>query len=203
MYARIDTNGNVEKFPVYSINNISIEDFLLNESLPSNIVEVDIVTNRPTETWNQKLNYNNVENVDGTYRLNYIESQKFSDSESKKRCIEKLIKQYSNQNESLFQQKSKNINTKYQEDETRTWTLQLMEAKNYLNGVNDYSFIAKLSEKTGKELSNLASEIVEKHNSYVEEFGNVLGKYQKNRNLLLSIDLNDETTFDLIDQYGW
>ncbi len=203
MYARVDIDGNVTQFPVYSINNISIEDFLLNESLPSDIVEVDIVTNRPDETWNQKLIYSNVENVGGEYRLNYTTSEKFSDLESKKNGIAKLIEQYSNQNELRYKQTSKNSNSKYSEDEVNTWTLQLTEAKNYLNGVNDYTFINKLSQKRGIELSDFSNKIVEKHNSYVEEYGNILGIYQKNRELLSSIDLNDETTFDSIDQYGW
>jgi hypothetical protein len=203
MYARVDIDGNVTQFPIYSIDSISIEDFLLNESLPSDIVEVDVVTNRPTETWNQKLIYGNVENVGGEYRLNYTVSEKFSDLESKKNGIEKLIKQYSNQNELRYKQTSKNSNSKYSEDEVNTWTLQLTEAKNYLNGVNDYTFITKLSQKREIELSDFANKIVEKHNSYVEDYGNILGIYQKNRELLSSIDLNDETTFDSIDQYGW
>jgi hypothetical protein len=166
-------------------------------------VEVDVVTNRPTETWNQKLIYGNVENVGGEDRVNYTVGEKFSDLVSKKNGIEKLIKQYSNQNELRYKQTSKNSNSKYSEDEVNTWTLQLTEAKNYLNGVNDYTFITKLSQKREIELSDFANKIVEKHNSYVEDYGNILGIYQKNRELLSSIDLNDETTFDSIDQYGW
>jgi len=200
MYARIDNDGNVIEFPVREYDR-----FLLPSSEPllDDVVEVDTETNKPITTWNQILSYNGIENINGNYFLNYSVNERHNDFDSKKTFIEKLVKQYKNQNERKFIALSKQINASYKQDEINTWNLQVTEAKNYLNDIDDYSFITKLAQERGIDLSDFVNKIMTKHNSYIEEYGTMLGKYQKNRELLFSIDLSDETTFDLIDQYGW
>lgn len=200
MYAKIDSQGNIVEFPV---RNYDLFNMISSESLPDDIVEVDSNTNMPQTTWNQILKYDGIENINGNYILNYAVSERYFDFDDKKKFIENLIKQYLGENERRFSALSKQINTSYKQDEINTWNLQVTEAKNYLNNINDHSFISKLATERGIDLSDFANKIIAKHNSYVEEYGSVLGKYQKNRQLLSSIDLTDESTFDLIDQYGW
>jgi hypothetical protein len=200
MYARIDDNGSIIEFPVRDFDTLRLPS---SDPIPDDIVEVDTETNKPSKSWNQILSYNGVENINGNYFLNYSVNERHNDFDSKKSFIEKLVKQYKNQNERKFVALSKQINESYKQDEINTWNLQVTEAKNYLNNINDHSFIAKLSQERGIDLSDFVNKIITKHNSYVEEYGSILGKYQKNRELLSSIDLTDESTFDLIDQYGW
>lgn len=200
MYAKIDSQGNVIEFPVRNYDSFSP---LSSETLSDDIVEVDTETNKPQTTWNQILNYNGIENNNGNYILNYTISERYSDLDSKKKFIEKLINQYQDQNEKKFISLTKQVNVPYRQDEINTWNLQVTEAKNYLNGIDDYSFISRLAKEREIEILDLVNKIIVKHNSYVEEYGSILGKYQKNRQLLSNIDLNDESTFDLIDQYGW
>lgn len=200
MYARIDNDGNVIEFPVREYDRFLLPS---SEPLPDDVVEVDTETNKPITTWNQILSYNGIENINGNYLLNYSVNQRHNDFDSKKSFIEKLVRQYKDQNERKFIALSKQINAPYKQDEINTWNLQITEAKNYLNDIDDYSFISKLAAERGIDLSDFVNKIIAKHNSYIEEYGTMLGKYQKNRELLSSIDLTDETTFDLIDQYGW
>ena len=200
MYARIDNDGNVIEFPVREYDRFLLPS---SEPLPDDVVEVDTETNKPITTWNQILSYNGIENTNGNYFLNYSVNQRYTDFDSKKSFIEKLVRQYKDQNERKFVSLSKQINALYKQNEINTWNLQITEAKNYLNDINDYSFISKLEAERGINLSDFVNKIIAKHNSYTEEYGTMLGKYQKNRELLSSIDLTDETTFDLIDQYGW
>lgn len=200
MYAKIDDSGNIIEFPVRDFDILRLSS---SDPIPDNLVEVDTETNKPPTTWNQILNYNGVVNIDGNYFLNYSVNERYNNFDSKKSFIEKLVRQYKDQNERKFVALSKQINLSYKQDEINTWNLQVTEAKNYLNNINDHSFISKLAAERGIDLSDFVNKIVIKHNSYFEKYGNILGKYQKNRELLSNIDFNDESTFDLIDQYGW
>lgn len=200
MYAKIDSQGNVIEFPVFSEDPISL---LPNKPLPSDWVEVDTETNKPKPSWNIRLDYDRIERVGDKYILNYISSEQYLDFESKKAGITHLLKIYANINETTFKLKEKEVISEYPQEEINTWSLQLSEAKNYLNGVDDYAFISKLALERGIELSELVTKIISRHGAYVESYGALLGRYQRNRQILSSIDLNDETTFDLIDQYGW
>jgi hypothetical protein len=196
MYAKIDENGNVIEFPLSPfLPKIDINS--------SDIVEVDTEANKPHSTWNTNLYYDGIENIDGRYVLKYKTSERYSDFDSKKKAIEELVNLYSGQNEGTFESLSKDFNSSYTQSEINTWNLQIVEANNYLNGIGEYSFISKLAEERNVSVNYLANKIVEKHNSYISNYSIILGKYQKNRELLSNIDLNNELTFHLIDQYGW
>ena len=198
MYARINENGDIVEFP---IPNLDILRF--GESIPDDVIEVDTETNKPLVTWDKTLLYDGIENINGSYILNYTITERFSNFEDKRKCVQNLITQYNKQNEAKFNSLVKEINLPYKQEEINSWNLQVQESKNYLNGINDYAFIQLLADQRGIELSGLVTKIMEKHMNYVNSYGDVLGRYQKNRELLSSINLEDETTFDLIDQYGW
>jgi len=198
MYARINENGDIVEFP---IPNLDILRF--RESIPDDVIEVDTETNKPSVTWDKTLLYDGIENINGSYILNYTITERFSNFEDKRKCVQNLITQYNKQNEAKFNSLVKEINLPYKQEEINSWNIQVQESKNYLNGINDYAFIQLLADQRGIELSGLVTKIMEKHMNYVNSYGDVLGRYQKNRELLSSINLEDETTFDLIDQYGW
>lgn len=198
MYAKIDDKGNIIQFPYRELDILS-----MNGNLPPDAVEVDTEKNKPQVSWDKILFYDDIENIGGSYILNYRISERFSDYDSKKLYISNLIKQYSEQNEKKFKSSVREVNLPYTQDEMNSWSIQVDESKNYLNGVGDYSFIEKLSQNREIELSELVNKIIQKHNNYIENYAKILGIYQRNREILSSIDLNDESTFYLIDQYGW
>jgi hypothetical protein len=198
MYARINENGDIVEFPI-----VNLDILRFGESIPDDVIEVDTETNKPTLTWDKILLHDSIENINGSYILNYTISERFSKFEDKKKCVENLIIQYNKQNEAKFNSLVKEINFPYKQEEINSWNLQVQESKNYLNGINDCAFIELLANQRGIEISELVTKIMEKHMNYVNSYGDVLGMYQKNRELLSSINLDDETTFDLIDQYGW
>jgi len=203
MYARIDSNGNVVEFPVYIIDGFPIMGGSYSGDLPEDIVEVDVYTNKPSTTWNQALTYSDIEIVNGQYILNYNTTTKFSDFESKQSYIRDLVGIYRKNNESKFTTMAEQVNGIYKQPEINTWFLQVTEAKNYINNVNDYPLLTKLAEKRGITISEMIDNVMQKYEVHTLAYGEVLGTYQKNRDLLDSIDLDDETTFDLIDSYGW
>lgn len=203
MYARIDSNGNVVEFPVYIIDGLPIMGGGYSGDLPEDIVEVDVYTNKPSTTWNQALTYSDIEIVNGQYILNYNTTTKFSDFESKQSYIRDLVGIYRKNNESKFTTMAEQVNGIYKQPEINTWFLQVTEAKNYINNVNDYPLLTKLAEKRGITISEMVDNVMQKYEAHTLAYGEVLGTYQKNRDLLDSIDLDDETTFDLIDSYGW
>jgi hypothetical protein len=203
MYARIDSNGNVVEFPVYIIDGFPIIGGGYSGDLPEDIVEVDVYTNKPSTTWNQALTYSDIEILNGQYILNYDTTTKFIDFESKQSYIRDLVRIYRKNNESKFTTMAEQVNGIYKQPEINTWFLQVTEAKNYINNVNDYPLLTKLAEKRGITISEMVDNVMQKYEAHTLAYGEVLGTYQKNRDLLDSIDLDDETTFDLIDSYGW
>lgn len=202
MYARIDSNGNVIEFPVNIIDGFPIFT-TTPENLPDDIVEVDVNTNKPSTTWNQSLTYSDIVISNGQYILNYNITTRFNDFESKQSYIKDLVTIYRKNNESKFAFMSEQVNGIYKQPEINTWFLQVNEAKNYINNINDYPLLTKLAEKRGITISQMVDNVIQKYEAHTAAYGEILGTYQKNREILDSIDLNDENTFDLIDSYGW
>jgi len=200
LYAKIDEDGNVAQFP-YRLDLSKI----ITEDAPEDAVEVDVSSLRPETSWNQRLLYNEVvKNIDGTYALSYTKEAKFSAFEDKQKWIKIAIGQNKKQNEKIFKNKVTQLKFGYQEEEILSWDQQSTEAKAYLSD-NDASvpLIEKMSENRKLDLLQLANRIIEKNNFFKNAYGDILGKYQKNNDILDSIDLDDETTFDNIDLYGW
>ena len=196
IYAKIDEQGNVLEFP-YIIEVI--------QDIPADAVEVDTTTLRPPITWNQKLMYDSViKNEDNTYTLSYTTGVRFSTFEDKQKYMKVAVEQNKKQNEKTFKNKVAQLKTGYPEEEILSWDQQATEAAAYLLDNNaSVPLIEKMAENRNVTLIELANRISEKTNLFTNTYGAILGIYQKNNDILNGIDLEDETTFDNIDAYGW
>jgi len=202
MYAKIDEQGNVVEFPYITDRLGGAKEF---RDIPADAVEVDTTSLRPAVSWNQKLMHDAViKNEDGTYALTFTTEVKFSTFEDKQKWMKIAITQNKKQNENIFKSKVAQIKAGYPEEETISWDQQAKEAALYLLDKNAYvPLIDNMSKNRNTTLLELSTRIVEKTNLYANAYGTILGIYQKNNDILGSIDIEDETTFDNIDAYGW
>jgi len=200
MYAKIDNQGAVIEFP-YRINRL---EFTVNQALPTNIIEVDTETFKPSAKWDQKLLYGNLANNNGVYQLSYTVSARFDTIEQKKKAITSLLLQYKKQNKAAFNSKISRLKSNYPDDEILSWDTQVKEANDFLNGVDMAgSLIEIISIQRGITLEEISSRILAKKQIFNSSYGIILGQFQKNSDILDSIILEDEFTFDNIDLYGW
>jgi len=200
VYAKIDEQGNVLEFP-YRINEIAR---ITNQVLPTDVIEVDSETLKPNTSWNEKLLYDNLVNNSGVYQLSYTVSNRFDTTEQKKKAITGLVSQYKKQNKATFKSKVLQLKSNYPDDEILSWDAQVKEANDFLNGADmTGSLIETISIQRGITLEEISNRILLKRQAFNNSYGAVLGKFQKNEDILESIDLEDETTYSSIDLYGW
>ena len=200
VYAKIDEQGNVLEFP-YRIDEIVR---ITNQELPTDVIEVDSETLKPNANWDEKLLYDNLVNNSGVYQLSYTVSNKFDTTEQKKKAITGLVSQYKKQNKATFKSKVLQLKSNYPDDEILSWDAQVKEANDFLNGADmTGSLIETISIQRGITLEEISNRILLKRQAFNNSYGAVLGKFQKNEDILESIDLEDETTYSSIDLYGW
>ena len=195
-YAKVNEEGTVIEFPYYVERSSDV---------PEDAVEVDTASLKPAVTWNIKLMYDEViKNDDGTYVLKYTEEPKFNTLEDKQKWMKVAVDQHKKQNEKTFKAKISQLKTGYTDEEILSWDQQSKEAELYLlDDTSTVSLIQKIALQRGVSLSELATKISEKNALFNESYGSILGTYQKNKDTLDGIDLEDETTFSNIDLYGW
>jgi len=200
IYAKIDEQGNVLEFP-YRIDEIVR---ITNQVLPTDVIEVDSETLKPNTSWNEKLLYDNLVNNNGVYQLSYTVSNRFDTTEQKKKAIAVLVSQHKKQNKATFKSKVLQLKSNYSDDEILSWDAQVKEANDFLNGADmTGSLIETISIQRGITLEEISNRILLKRQAFNNSYGVVLGKFQKNEDILESIDLEDETTYSSIDLYGW
>jgi len=200
VYAKIDEQGNVLEFP-YRIDEIVR---ITNQVLPTDVIEVDSETLKPNTSWNEKLLYDNLVNNNGVYQLSYTVSNRFDTTEQKKKAIAVLVSQHKKQNKATFKSKVLQLKSNYSDDEILSWDAQVKEANDFLNGADmTGSLIETISIQRGITLEEISNRILLKRQAFNNSYGVVLGKFQKNEDILESIDLEDETTYSSIDLYGW
>jgi len=200
IYAKIDEQGNVLEFP-YRIDEIAR---ITNQVLPTDVIEVDSETLKPNTSWNEKLLYDNLVNNNGVYQLSYTVSNRFDTTEQKKKAIAVLVSQHKKQNKATFKSKVLQLKSNYSDDEILSWDAQVKEANDFLNGADmTGSLIETISIQRGITLEEISNRILLKRQAFNNSYGVVLGKFQKNEDILESIDLEDETTYSSIDLYGW
>jgi len=200
IYAKIDEQGNVLEFP-YRIDEIVR---ITNQVLPTDVIEVDSETLKPNTSWNEKLLYDNLVNNNGVYQLSYAVSNRFDTTEQKKKAIAVLVSQHKKQNKATFKSKVLQLKSNYSDDEILSWDAQVKEANDFLNGADmTGSLIETISIQRGITLEEISNRILLKRQAFNNSYGVVLGKFQKNEDILESIDLEDETTYSSIDLYGW
>lgn len=200
IYAKIDEQGNVTEFP-YRVDPIKS---ITNQELPADVVEVDSETLKPSTSWDQKLICNNLVNNNGVYQLSYTILNRFDNLEQKKKAIAGLFSQHKKQNKAVFASKVTQLKSSYPADEILSWDAQVKEANDFLNGVDmTGSLIETVAIQRGITLEEISTRILAKRQMFNNLYGTILGQFQKNEDILDSIDLEDETTYSSIDSYGW
>lgn len=196
LYAKIDDNGSVVVFP-YVFNDIL--------QVPADAVKVDTQTLKPKHNWDEKLLIDQlIKNDQNEYLVSYKVLPKFDTLEQKQEAIRILKSQYEKQNLDEFQTRVNILKQGYSDDEIFSWDMQVKEAQQFLDGVDmSNSLIQQIAQKRGIELKELASRILQKRALFTIAYGNFLGQFQHNTDILDSIDLNNETTYHNIDKYGW
>ena len=197
IYAKINTDGTVAQFPYQSV---TINNLRPNQTLPTDAVEVDTETNKPATTWKQVANFNSVEKSGDNYIATYTVADRYADDASKLKGITTLKKQHEGTNERNFAVKAKDLVSDYSEFERTTWNQQLQEATLYTadNGAST-PLLSIIATERGITVADLVTKVLANATEYDTAFGSLLGKYQKNRSILNSIDLNGNTTWDSID----
>jgi hypothetical protein len=190
LYARIDESGNVIEFPVNT----------RGPAMSDGIVQVS-TANAPIVTWDKKLMYSGVVIVDGDYFVQYNPpSDKFVNDEAKLKAITTLKKQKTDDNEKSFKQRSKEIAGDYSDFERESWNQQRTEAIAYtVDNTTPTPLLSFISAARGVSVSIFVSLVLENTQTYESLYGALLGTYQKNKEILRSISLADESTWYLID----
>jgi hypothetical protein len=126
-----------------------------------------------------------------------------TDFKTKQNKFLEVYNEYKNTNYKVFQQKVKDLTGDYKQEEFDTWDQQLAEAKAYISTKEEGLLLKNISNERGISLQNLVDKIISKSNSYNSTYGKLLGKYRKNQEILDSIDLKNEATWDGVNNYNW
>lgn len=196
-YAKIKTDGTVEQFP-YILEPAFIRGA---EALPEDVVEVDMQTNKPALRWDQKTSITGVEKVGDAYVATYGPAvDKYDTPEEKLNAITTNKKMDEGSNERLFALKSKELVAKYSDGEIRSWDQQRAEATAYTaDNTASTPLLSAIATARGITVSELATKVLANAAEYESAFGTLLGKYHKNKDTLASINLEDDTTWNAID----
>jgi hypothetical protein len=195
-YARINEDGTVAEYP-YRFRDV----ILPNSELPADVVEVDTQTNKPTLRWDQKTSITGVEKVGESYLATYGEVvDKYATPETKLKAITSNKKMKEDSNERTFAYKSKELVAKYTDGEIRTWDQQRSEATAYTaDNTVSTPLLSAIATARGITVSELATKVLNNASAYESAYGTLLGRYQKNKDILASIDLANDTTWGAID----
>jgi len=193
MYAKINEEGNVVEFPY---RDLSRPDFLPEQELPADAVEVDTETNRPQDAWDKKLFYDNVEKMGDKYVLNYRIEERFSTHEDKVNRFKDMVEKKRIENDDWLEKKTAELNSSYPFSEQQSWSIQREEALKYRD---DNAFVPPLlsviAENRGVTISEMVDKVLVNVDFYNRSFGEILGVYQRNRDLLNSIDFGVEDSW--------
>ena len=198
IYAKINEDGTVAEFPYRSRDTSILRP---DQELPADVVEVDTETNKPSLKWDQKVSYDSVVKVDDKYVATYNSPEsKFADADAKLKAITINKKMQEDSNERTFVFKSKELGGEYTDGERSSWNQQRTEAIAYTtDNTTATPLLSVIATARGITVAELAAKIVENAAAYDVAYGELLGKYQKNKDILTSIDLEDNTTWDSID----
>lgn len=201
-YAKVDSEGNIIEFP-YRVLDLRNQ----TEELPEDVVEVDTATNRPDTNWDEVLQYGEIDVVDGNYVLSYNVVDRFARFETEEekqeqrlKTITSIVRTKGTQARRKFDSSVSNLKSDYPESEAESWAEQLRQAKLVLSeSTEETPLIDAMAEARGITADDLANRIVTKADEYQAEYGALLGEYQRVTDVLETIDLDDPTTWDLVN----
>ena len=194
IYAKIDDQGNVLEFPYDFERTV---EFMQTREVPADAVEVDVETNRPDVSWDEVYNYADTEVVDGAYIATFTTRDRYATAEDKLKGITTLKRVELAQNDRAFAARSKALREKYSDAEVASWDQQRTEAAAYIaDDTSTTPLLSAIASGRGITALELAQKVIANASEYDAAFGSLLGKYQKNRELLNAIALDNDTTWD-------
>lgn len=196
MYAKINlTDGSVIQFP-YMDPSLNRPDATITED----VVEVDTTTNKPSLSWDQISLISSVDKVGDSYVVSFTVGDRYKTSEDKLKGITDLKKMHTSDNEKDFVAKVKTLKSTYPEGEFESWPVQRTEALAYsADNTSSTPLLSAIATARGITTEEMVTRVLNNISTYDAEYGTLLGKYQKNKTVLASIDLSDDTTWDNIE----
>ena len=195
IYAKIDNDGVVTQFPYHSHElerNIPGQD---NE-LPSDVVEVNTQTNFPSTSWDQVAQHDEVVKTGEDYAVTYTVVDRYSNDEDKLEGITTMKRIQGDLNKRNFDYASKQLDADISEGEKSSWATQRAEATKSSGAT---PLLDSIASARGITKASLKSKILAKIATRDTAYGDLLGKYQANRDVIASIDLEDSSTWNNID----
>lgn len=197
IYAKIDDQGNVLEFPYDFERTI---EFMQTREVPTDAVEVDIVSNRPNVAWDEVYDINEVIIEGDAYVATFTTRDRFTNDDDKLKGITTLKRIQTQQNYRTFTKRVADLKAKYPDAEVQSWDQQRREAEAYtLDNTATTPLLSVIADARGITVSELTAKVIANATAYDASYGEILGKYQRNRDLLNVIDFDDNTTWDNID----
>jgi len=191
LYAKINNKQEIQEFP-YRWNG---------RDVPEDAVLVDTESRKPERTWDKNLFYDNVEQVDGQYVLNYKIEERYDTQEDKINRLKTEVERATQRNEKRFINQVKQIESTYPQEERNSWPTQRQEAAAYNADNNvDTPLLSVLAAQRGITVSEMVSKVLANVSEYNQVYGEALGEYQRNKVLLEQVVLEDESTWVYFDE---
>jgi hypothetical protein len=195
MYAKIDENGDVVEFPYRAAINL-----LHNTEIPADAVKVDMYSNKPNVSWKQIARVTNVTKSGEFYVANFEVADRYTNDDSMLDGIKDLKMLYTDTNERTFKQRVKKIKANTPDEEVLSWDAQRTEALAYrTDNTADVPLLTSIATARGITIDEMVTKVLNAVDAYNVAYGELLGKYQKNADILEGIDLENNSTWDAID----
>ena len=111
-----------------------------------------------------------------------------------------LKKMHQDINQRSFKQKVNELTKESTSEEIISWDTQAAEALAYQSdNSTSIPLLTNIALSRGISVDELVKKVLDAVNAYNISYGALLGKFQKNKTLLSSINLEDNTTWDIID----
>ena len=205
---KINSNNEIIECPYQGTEYRQIMDdpsLLANTAwLPDNIALVDIKSHKPqTVHWDQypqANSYPSYNESENTWYLTYRMVDKYETPEKKLNAIKTRKLEYASSIENAFKQSSIKLRKTYLPQERETFPVQRKEAEAFqANNAVETPMLTAIAAKREITVSELSQKVLDKAIAMDIEYGTIVGRYYKNKEILNTIDFDDETTWSNIE----
>jgi len=208
--AKIDSNGDIIEYPYPGFNYT--EQLLLVQAgiqaeveIPDNIVEVDPQYYKPELAWDEK-------EVEGTplkelddegntvYRASYTKEKILT---RLKERITELKRQHTTYNENALSSSLEQIKQAlFIKEDMVSWQNRRTEAERYTaDNSASTPILSAVASARGLTLQEVVDDVLSQAAEYDSKYGTIIGQYQSNRLVLMSVSPEDSTTWDNINNF--
>lgn len=202
IYAKVNEQNEIIEFP-YRLGS-TIMRIQNQTKIPQDAVPVNTEANKPVITWDKTLFYDGVENVNGEFLAKYRVEERYDNQEEKVEELKKLAKKAEKRNEIWFRRKAEKIKSTYPFSERESWAVQREEALAYSkDSTVPTPLLSVIAENRGITLAEMVSKVLQNVDYYNQVYGRALGVYQRNKDLLAAVKLDDESTWVYFEQVSF